>query len=79
MVVRVAAQKKLNQNEPGKKTSELPKNKSQEKKKKAKKKNKNYWPSKLTPGEQLHPIHEIPERDFLDGALEDAGSLKPPT
>jgi hypothetical protein len=42
MVVRVAAQKKLNQNEPGKKTSELPKNKSQEKKKKAKKKNKNY-------------------------------------
>jgi hypothetical protein len=53
---------------------------SQKKKeKKAKKKNKNYWPSKLTPGEQLHSIHEIPERDFLDGALEGAGSLKPPT
>jgi hypothetical protein len=25
----------------------------------------------------FHPIHEIPERDFLDGALLGAGSLKP--
>jgi len=25
----------------------------------------------------LHPIHKIPERDFLDGALVDAGSLRP--
>jgi hypothetical protein len=24
------------------------------------KKKKNYWPSKLTPGGQFHPIHEIP-------------------
>jgi hypothetical protein len=38
---------------------------------------KNYWPSKLTPGGQFHPIHEIPERDFLDGALVGGGSLKP--
>jgi hypothetical protein len=40
-------------------------------------KKKNYWPSKLTPGGQFHPIHEIPERDFLDGALVGAGSLRP--
>ncbi len=32
---------------------------------------------KLTPGGQFHPIHEIPERDFLDGELVGAGSLKP--
>jgi len=25
----------------------------------------------------LHPIHEIPERDFLDGALVGARSLRP--
>ncbi len=25
----------------------------------------------------FHPIHEIPERGFLDGALVGAGSLKP--
>ncbi len=66
---------------PGRKpaSSQKKKSKERDKKKKAKKKNKNYWPNKLTPGEQLHPIHEIPERDFLDGALEGAGSLKPPT
>jgi hypothetical protein len=34
MVVRVAAQKKLNQNEPSRKNSELTKIKSQEKKRK---------------------------------------------
>jgi hypothetical protein len=42
MVVRVAAQKNLNQNEPGKKTSELQKKKVSGKKKKKKKINKNY-------------------------------------
>ncbi len=31
------------------------------------------WPL----GGQFHPIHEIAERDFLDGALVGAGSLKP--
>jgi hypothetical protein len=31
----------------------------------------------LTPGEQFHPIHEIPKRDFLDGALMGVGSFKP--
>ncbi len=31
----------------------------------------------MTPGGQFHPIHEIPELDFLDGALVGAGSLKP--
>jgi hypothetical protein len=36
-----------------------------------------YWPSTLTPVGQFHPIHEIPERDCLDGALVGAGSLKP--
>jgi hypothetical protein len=36
-----------------------------------------YWPSKLAPGEQFHPIHEIPEWDVLDDALVGAGSLKP--
>ncbi len=41
------------------------------------KKKKNYWPGKLTAGGQFHPIHEIPERDFLDGALVGAGKLKP--
>jgi len=25
----------------------------------------------------LHPIHEIPEQGFLDGALVGAGSLRP--
>jgi hypothetical protein len=25
---------------------------------------------------QFHPIHEIPKRDFLDGALVGAGSLR---
>jgi len=38
---------------------------------------KHYWPNKLTPGGQVHPVHEIPERDFLDGVLVGAGSLKP--
>ncbi len=38
---------------------------------------KTYWPNKLTAGGQFHPIHEIPEGDFLDGALVGAGSLKP--
>jgi len=38
MVVRVAAQKNLNQNEPGKKTSELQKKKSQGKKKQKRRK-----------------------------------------
>jgi hypothetical protein len=46
-------------------------------KKKAPEKKNNYWPSKLTAGGQFHPIHEIPERDFLDGAQVGAGSLKP--
>jgi len=46
-------------------------------KKKGAEEKKIYWPSKLTPGEQFHPIHEIPERDFLDGVLVGAGSLKP--
>ncbi len=32
---------------------------------------------KVTPGGQFHPIHEIPEREFLDGALVGAGSPKP--
>ncbi len=27
----------------------------------------------IAPGGQFHPIHEIPERDFLDGALMGAG------
>ncbi len=31
----------------------------------------------MTPEGQFHPIHEILERDFLDGALVGAGSLKP--
>ncbi len=31
----------------------------------------------LNPGGQFHPIHKIPEQDFLDGALVGAGSLKP--
>jgi hypothetical protein len=47
-----------------------------EKKKGAEEKIK-YRPSKLTPGGQFHPIYEIPEREFLDGALVGAGSLKP--
>ncbi len=38
---------------------------------------KKYWPCKLPPWGQFHPIHEIPERDFMDGALVGAGSLKP--
>ncbi len=46
-------------------------------KKKAQKNKINYWPYKLTPGEQFHPIHEIPQQDFLDGALVGARSLKP--
>jgi hypothetical protein len=29
------------------------------------------------PLRQFHPIHEIPERDFWDGALMGAGSLRP--
>jgi len=33
--------------------------------------------SKLPPWRQFHPVHEIPERDLLDGALVGAGSLKP--
>jgi hypothetical protein len=33
--------------------------------------------SKLPPWGQFHPVHEIPERDLLDGALVGAGSLKP--
>jgi hypothetical protein len=41
------------------------------------KKKKTIWPNKLTPGGQFHSIHEIPEGDFLDGALVGAGSLKP--
>jgi len=45
--------------------------------KKRTRRKKKYPPSKLTPGGQFHPIHEIPERDFLDGALVSAGSLKP--
>ncbi len=44
------------------------------KKKKAWEKKKNYWPTKLTPGGHFHPIHEIAEPDFLDGALVGAGS-----
>jgi len=36
-----------------------------------------YWPSKLSPEGQFHPIHEIPEQAFLDGAPVGAGSLKP--
>jgi hypothetical protein len=28
-------------------------------------------------GGQFHPIHEIQEQDFLDGALVGAGSFKP--
>jgi hypothetical protein len=46
-------------------------------KKECPRKKENYVPSKLTAGGQFHPIHEIPERDFLDGALVGAGSLKP--
>jgi hypothetical protein len=37
----------------------------------------NYCSSKLTRGGQFHPIHDIPEWDFLDGAVVGAGSLKP--
>jgi hypothetical protein len=33
--------------------------------------------SKLPPSGQFPPVHEIPERDLLDGALVGAGSLKP--
>ncbi len=33
--------------------------------KRLKGKKKNYWPSKLTPGGQFHPIHEISERGFF--------------
>jgi len=40
------------------------------------KRKKNDWPSKLTPGEHFRAIHEIPERDFLDGSMGGAGSLK---
>jgi hypothetical protein len=45
--------------------------------KKGEEENKNYSPCKLPPWGQLHPIHEIPKYDFLDGALVGAGSLKP--
>jgi hypothetical protein len=38
---------------------------------------KNYWPRKLTARGQFHPIHEISEQDFLDGAMVGVGSLKP--
>jgi hypothetical protein len=31
--------------------------------KKLKGKKKNYWPSKLTPRGQFHPIHEIQEKE----------------
>jgi hypothetical protein len=53
------------------------KKKKSERKKNAQELKKNYWPNKLTPGGQFHPIHEIPEGEFLDGALVGAGSLKP--
>jgi hypothetical protein len=76
MVVKVAGEK--NQNEPGKKNSELPK-KIVWGEKKGKKKKINYWPNKLSPVGQVHPIHEIPEQDVLDGAKVGAGSLKPAT
>jgi hypothetical protein len=69
-------QKKINKKKvPRKKKLSYKKKSSWEKKEQKKK--KKYWPSKLTPGEQFHPIHEIPELDFLDGALVGAGSLKP--
>ncbi len=31
----------------------------------------------LPPWGQFHPVHEVPERDLLDGELVGAGSLKP--
>jgi hypothetical protein len=34
-------------------------------------------PSNSSLGGQFQPIHEIPEWDFLDGALVGVGSLKP--
>ncbi len=38
--------------------------KNNDKKSVPRKKKKKNWPSKLTPGGQFHPIHEISERDF---------------
>ncbi len=52
-------------------------NRNWAKKKRDQKEKIKYRPCKLTPGGQFHPIHEIQERDFLDGALVVAGSLKP--
>jgi hypothetical protein len=37
------------------------------------------WPSNWPLEGQFHPIYEIPERDFLDGALVGAGSPNPYT
>jgi len=77
MVVRVAGKKKTKMS-PGRKTVSSPKKKSLRKKKRPRRgEKKNYCPNKLTPGGQVHPIDEISERDFLDGALVGAGLLKP--
>jgi hypothetical protein len=60
-----------------KKKSEMkkrPRNKMRARKKKSMRKKK-LLPKQTDPW--FHPIHEIPEWDFLDGALVGTGSLKP--
>jgi hypothetical protein len=70
----VGPKKKKAKREKGRKNQERTKKKNVRKKPR---KWKNDWPSKLTARGQFHPIHEIPERDVLDGALVGVGSLKP--
>jgi hypothetical protein len=79
-VGKSSPKKKLGVKGEGKKSDKITfprKKKTWARKKKAQKKKSIYWPSKLTPRGQFHPIHEIPEWDVLDDALVGAGSLKP--